>query len=258
MCLVNFHFQDHSHYKLIVVANRDEFYERPTAAAHFWDDEPMILAGRDLLQQGTWLGVTKNGRFAALTNYRNPREKGPFPTSRGELVTNFLTSDDQPNDYLQKLIKVSSNYAGFNLIVGDSEQLFYFNNIEKEVVKVSPGTHSVSNHFLNTPWPKVVRGRKSLRKYVVNEQNIDHNELFKFVSNAEMATDDQLPNTGIPIELERKLSPLFITTDNYGTRSSTVLTIDRYNNVNFTEKTFNNGKFSSEVKFSFNTNKKSV
>lgn len=251
MCLVNFHFLDHPKYKFIVASNRDEFYERPTATAHFWEDQPMILAGRDLEQKGTWLGITKDGRFGALTNIRKPEEQDTYSTSRGEIVTNFLTGKDAPGKFLQNLAKVSSNYAGFNVIVGNGEQLLYFNNIEKNIVEITPGTHSLSNRFLNTPWPKVVKGRENLRHYVLNHKLIDHDELFKIVADAELAEEDQLPNTGIPIELERQLSSLFIQTDGYGTRSSTVLTIDHENNVKFTERTFNKGVFSSDKTFNF-------
>lgn len=258
MCLINFHFKDHPTYKLIVVANRDEVYDRPTAPAHIWEDKPMILAGRDLLQKGTWLGVTKNGRFAALTNFRNPSDTNEYPTSRGDIVTDFLVSNDSPQDFLSDLAINRDQYAGFNIIVGDSEQLYYYNNNENQIKSISPGTHSLSNQFLNSSWPKVTKGRKKLHNYVQNKEAVQVEDLFTIISDAEKAPDHELPSTGIPIELERKLSPLFIKTDNYGTRSSTIVTIDHDYNLQFTERTYDKGIFVSDKQFAFSTKNKSV
>ena len=172
MCLINFHFQDHPIYRLIVAANRDEFYERPTAPAHFWEDKPHLLAGRDLSQRGTWLGISKNGRFAALTNYRDASEQKNNVRSRGEIVTDFLDSEVTAAEFLESLQQKRSEYAGFNVIVGTADELFYYSNIQNEVKKISPGTHGLSNHFLDTPWPKVVKGKTGVRKLV--EQNRSH------------------------------------------------------------------------------------
>ena len=252
MCLVNFHFQDHPVYKLIVVANRDEFYERPTATADFWEDHPTILAGRDLLQMGTWLGVTKGGRFAALTNYRDPRlmETGRF--SRGDIVRDFLANGDNPVDFIQKLAGNKESYGGYNIVIGDGNQLFHYNNILDETNEIFSGTHSLSNHTLNTPWPKVEKGKKRLRDYAcstLGELQLD--SLFNIISDQSKANDEELPNTGVGLEMERLLSPMFIKIPSYGTRSSTVLLIDQEDNITFVERTFLEGEFHSENQFTF-------
>lgn len=252
MCIINFHYKHHPIYRLIVIANRDEFYDRPTAPAHFWEEDPEILAGKDLQAQGTWLGVTKTGRFAALTNIRDfTNKQREYPTTRGDIVANFLRGKDSPINYLKKLVKIANEYAGFNLIVGDKTGLFYVNNYEKKIMKIEPGTHSLSNHFLNSPWPKVRRGREKLKKYVMKNNLIDNDKLFSIGLDNKLAPDHELPSTGISLELERKLSPLFIKTENYGTRSITVLTIDQNNKVKFTERTFEKGEFATEKEFSF-------
>lgn len=251
MCLINFQFQEHPNYKLIVAANRDEFYKRPTALASFWEDKPNILAGRDLLQLGTWLGITKQGRFAALTNYRDPAHMTNDKKSRGEIITNYLIDDMLPTDYLEYLNTKKTKYNGFNLIIGDANQLFYYNNIEGTIFEIPRGTHSLSNHFLNTPWPKVTRGTNMLNDYVMKNEKVNPDKLFEILSNAELADDVSLPNTGVGIDLERQLSPLFIKTNEYGTRCSTVIMIDNENNVTFVERTFENGQFKKDRHYNF-------
>lgn len=253
MCLINFQLHEHPNYKLVVAANRDEFYKRPTAIANFWEDEPTILAGRDLEQMGTWLGITKEGRFAALTNYRAPDHmKASNKLSRGEIVKNYLAGNDTPINFLERLKENKDAYVGFNVIIGNAEEMFYYNNIENKVTKLKQGkTYGLSNHFLNTPWPKVIKGRENLRKYMSNNDQINENELFDLLLDAEEAGDEKLPNTGIGIDLERKLSPLFIQLPDYGTRCSTVLTIDKDNHVKFIERTYENGHLKEEKKFSF-------
>lgn len=251
MCLINFHFQDHPIYRLIVAANRDEFYERPTAPAHFWDDKPNLLAGRDLSQQGTWLGITKNGRFAALTNYRNPSEPKKDVRSRGEIVTDFLNSEMTAAEFLKVLKQKRSEYAGFNVIAGTADELFYYSNVEDEVKEISPGTHGLCNHFLDTPWPKVVKGKMDLRNLVEKKRVIQPSELFDVLQDAEPFPDEQLPDTGVGEQLERVLSSLFIKSEGYGTRSSTALLIDHKNNITFEERTYRNGEFVEDRTFHF-------
>ncbi|MFD1205233.1 NRDE family protein [Sporosarcina contaminans] len=251
MCLINFHFQDHPIYRLIVAANRDEFYERPTAPAHFWEDQPHLLAGRDLSQHGTWLGITKNGRFAALTNYRDPSEQKKEIRSRGEIVTAFLDSDMTAAEFLKSLQLKRSEYAGFNVIAGTVDELFYYSNVENEVKEISAGTHGLCNHFLNTPWPKVIKGKMDLHRIVEQKRAIQPSELFGVLQHAEPFPDEQLPNTGVGKQLERILSPLFIKSEGYGTRSSTVLLIDHENTITFVERTYRDGIFMEERSFSF-------
>ncbi|MFZ3577221.1 NRDE family protein [Virgibacillus sp. DJP39] len=251
MCLINFQLNNHPKYKLIVAANRDEFYNRPTATAQFWKDNPKILAGRDLLQMGTWLGITKQGRFAALTNFRDPAEKTTGKVSRGDIVKSYLEEDDTPVDFLEKLKRNKDKYAGFNVLVGNFEKLFYYSNNQNEIMEIKAGTHGLSNHFLNTPWPKVEKGKKMLREYVNGQNEVQPEKLFNIISDTETASDDRLPQTGIDLELERKLSSQFITSPNYGTRSSTVLLVDQDNQVTFVERTYEGGKFLKDSRFEF-------
>lgn len=253
MCIVNFHFQNHPKYKLIVAANRDEFYKRPTGKLHFWKDKPNILAGRDLEANGTWLGMSIDGKFATLTNYRdikyfNQNDK----RSRGDIVTNFLTDNVHPELYLQQLHERRDEYNGFNVIVGDADSLYYYGNEQGKIVKIKPGTHSLSNQLLNTPWPKVKRAKTLLGDYVNNNKAVDPEDLFTILKNDMIAPDEDLPDTGVGLPLERDLSPIFIRTDGYGTRVSTVILITHDNEVHYIERTFNDGQFKEEVPYKFN------
>lgn len=249
MCLINFQFKQHPKYKLVVAANRDEFYGRPAREAYFWEDYPDILAGRDLSQMGTWLGVTKSGRFAALTNFRDPSLPETGKISRGALVRDYLASVMTPEKFLQAL--EPDAYTGFNVLLGDTEKLYYFNNIQKEITQVSPGTHGLSNHFLNTPWPKVVKGKSYLAEYLSQKNEADPDDLFEILHDSERATDPHLPITGVGLEFERMLSSIFIKSPEYGTRSATVLLMDYENNITFAERTYENGEFSGQNIFQF-------
>ncbi|GGJ88308.1 hypothetical protein GCM10007063_08540 [Lentibacillus kapialis] len=249
MCLINFHFQNHPDYKLIIAANRDEFYKRPTAPAQFWEDNPDILAGRDLVGMGTWLGVTKDGRIAALTNYRDPSEFRQHKKSRGNIVKDYLESSLPAADFLTGLQKEKNTYAGFNFIAGRPERLYYYSNVQNDIALIPKGTHGLSNEFLDTPWPKVVKGKERLAAYVRQHATIEIDPLFDIISDVEQAPDEHLPDTGIGLNLERKLSPLFIKTPEYGTRCSTVLLVDRHNKVTFVERRFNKGLFDNESRF---------
>lgn len=251
MCLINLNFLNHPHYKLILIANRDEAYARPTATAHFWEDEPTILAGRDLLQMGTWLGITKQGRFAALTNFRDGLNRNDHKTTRGEIVTNYLKETSSPEDFLQQLNEEKDTYEGFNVLIGNANELFYYNNIRGETVNMKAGVHGLSNHFLNTNWPKVELGKSRLEAYCLNHEHIIPSDLFHIHANEEIAKNEDLPETGIGLALESQLSPLFIKTAEYGTRSTIVLTIDNNDVVDFTERTFEKGVFVKENHFSF-------
>ncbi|WP_010093898.1 NRDE family protein [Ornithinibacillus scapharcae] len=255
MCLILFQFQQHSNYKLVLAANRDESYNRPTAPAQFWEDEPNVLAGRDLLQMGTWLGISTSGRFAGLTNYRHPDHFKSGKLSRGEIVTNFLIGNETSYEYLHKQVKRKDDYVGYNILVGSPNELKYYSNVEDKIIKVQPGIHGLSNHFLDTPWPKVEIGKKKLQSYLEQVETVDPEELFSILADSEEASVDELPDTGIGLELERKLSSMFIKMPDYGTRCSTVLTIDHDNNVTFIERTFESGSIKNEEKFEFQIKK---
>lgn len=238
MCLIFLSIQDHPQYKLIVTANRDEFYQRKTAPAGYWEDHPDILGGRDLEARGTWMAIHKNGRLAMVTNYRDIRNIKPAAPSRGALVTDFLLDNDSPVAYLNRVANNGPQYNGFNLIVGSAEELWYHSNYREGVHPLSPGLHGLSNHLLDTPWPKVERGLDKMR-LVLNDHNPSVDSLFTVLFDDAMAPDDKLPDTGVGLERERMLSSMFIKSPNYGTRCSTVILIDRDDRVQFSERVFN-------------------
>lgn len=246
MCLILFAYKVHPKYRLIVAANRDEFYARPTEPAHFWHDHPYLLAGRDLEKMGTWMGVNTSGKFSALTNYRNPKELTEGKRSRGELVAGFLQGGETSFEYMKKAATEADMYPGYNLLADDGKNLYYYSNIENEIKKLSPGIYGVSNHFLNTEWPKVKRGMEGLTK-LLRENNKDLTEgLFNLLQNAEQAADEILPNTGVPLEWERILSPLFIKSEGYGTRSSTVLFVND-EKIDYIERVYSQDTLSSQM-----------
>ncbi len=244
MCLILFAFQLHPGYQLILAANRDEYYTRATAPSAWWDDAPWLLAGKDLEAGGTWLGITKNGKIAALTNYRGKEHKQDAP-SRGLLVSRFLTSNLSIDKYSDELGFTGSRYNGFNLIFGDIRKdngiLYYFSNVKGkgEIERLKPGLYGLSNDTLDTPWPKIVKGKKWLEQQVLNRQgSLEIETVFSILADDTIPPDDQLPDTGIGIEKERALSSLFIKTPVYGTRSSTVLSVDNNYQVTFVERNF--------------------
>jgi uncharacterized protein with NRDE domain len=240
MCVIFIAYRSHPKYPLIVLANRDEFYERPTLAAARWDDEPSIFAGRDLVAGGTWLGVVDGGRFAAVTNYRDPN--GPTgDRSRGHLVAEFLRSHDDPAEYLEAISANGDQYSGFNLIVGSlnerGNELWYFSNRGDKPQKLDAGLYGLSNHLLNTSWPKVARGIQAFSELITGEE-IDTDACFDLLSDETIAIDEDLPDTGVGLERERILSPIFIKTPTYGTRSSSVVTLDNELRWELREKVF--------------------
>lgn len=237
MCLIAFQYQDHPEYELIFIANRDERYSRPTQPAHFWHDRPKLLAGRDLEGKGTWMGITRKGRFTALTNFRNPSSHRDDAPSRGNLTRGFLEAEGEVPAYLNQLMQQGDRYNGFNLLAGTIDELYYYSNKIEEPQKIEPGLHGLSNHLLDIPWPKVERAKERLSK-ITSNRVFAPEELFDILDDREQAPDDQLPETGVGLELERKLSPIFIETEQYGTRCSSVVTVDKEGWVNFIEKTY--------------------
>ncbi len=251
MCLVLFAWNPGSINRLIVAANRDEFYQRPTKSAHFWGDDKRLLAGKDLEQDGAWLGVTRDGRFAAVTNFRS-RDGDQYPRSRGQLTTDFLQGSDTPEAYLVQLEEVQEQYAGFNLLVGDTTSLFYYSNrSEKPPLRLEPGIYGLSNHLLNTEWPKVNVGVKGLREAIEQASDNEPDEydeiadielaLLGLLQNDNQAEDKALPDTGVGIILEKMLSPLFIKSPGYGTRASSVVRMTKDRGIMFLEQNYDVG-----------------
>ena len=237
MCLLLLALQAHPVYRLVIAANRDEFYERPTAPARFWNDRPDILGGRDLRAGGTWFGITRHGRIGAITNYRDPTSHQPQAPSRGSLVTDFLIGDDEGEAYLARLELKARNYNGFNLVVGVRDQLCWYSNRTRGIQRIMPGIHGLSNHLLDSPWPKVSRAKAALKDILSNNPALSPEVLFDMLLDRSIPGDDALPDTGVGIEWERILSPIFIASPDYGTRSSTILLLDRKNHVTFQERT---------------------
>jgi len=236
MCLILLAHRAHPDFPLVVAANRDEWFSRPAAPAGFWPDAPEVFAGRDLEANGTWMGITRGGRFAALTNFRDPARNRPDAPSRGGLVRDFLVDDASPAAYLDSLEGVADRFNGFSLLVGDRNALLYFSNRGGERRAIEPGVHGLSNHLLDVPWPKVREGKARLAERLNGDVDVDG--LLEVLGDARPAPDEELPQTGVALEWERSLSALRIETPEYGTRASTVLLVAADGRVTFVERSF--------------------
>jgi len=260
MCLILFLYDTHPDYRLILAANRDEFYDRPTSPLAFWYDTPAVLAGRDLKGKGTWLGITKNGRIAAITNFREPALFKSDAPSRGLLVSDYLTGTKTPEIYLKHIKTIGHRYNGFNLLLGDSNGLYYYSNKAEKIKELKPGLFGLSNHLLDTPWPKVEKGKTGLKKLIAGEKQINTEDIFSLLADTTFAPDDRLPDTGIGLKWEQMLSSLFITSDTYGTRSSSIVLIDRSHKAVFSERSFTpeeSGSFKQKTRrFNFQISEK--
>jgi uncharacterized protein with NRDE domain len=247
MCLVLIVWRVHSQYPCLVAANRDEFHARPTARAEWWPDRPQILAGRDLQAGGTWLGLTRTGRFAALTNYRDPEQRradapgvatpGVATPSRGSLVTAMLESRAPVAEGLAYLRDVGANYQGFNLIFSDGERLGIYESVLGRGRELGPGIYGLSNHLLDTPWPKVQIAKSRLEAAL--SDMTDTAPLLALLRDDRPAPDEQLPRTGVSLEWERLLSSAFVRAPDYGTRCSTIVRIERQGRAYFEEWSWN-------------------
>lgn len=238
MCLLLIALNAHPDYKVVIAGNRDEHYQRPTAPAAFWEEAPNLLAGKDLVAGGTWLGITRQGRFAGITNYRNPAWLKKNAPSRGKLTQDFLFSDDSPLDYILSRSPEMDRFNAFNLILGRPDAFYWYSNIAKDPLRLSPGIYGLSNHLLDTPWPKVVRTKKALEKLLGKGGPLAPEEIFLLLADRSIAEDRDLPDTGVGIEFERVLSAVLIRSPDYGTRSSTLLWIDTQDRVTFMERSF--------------------
>lgn len=237
ICLLVFAVDSNRDYPLIVAGNRDEFYARPASPAGFWKDYPHILAGRDLEKGGTWLGVTTSGRFAALTNYRDPRSRKLNPKSRGHLVAGFLAGSASPENYLSQVAEQSDDYDAFNLIVAEPGICASLSSRDRTTRVLAPGIYGLSNHVLDTPWPKVVRAKAAFAELVSRPEA---SALLDLLADRTAAADSHLPETGVSLDLERTLSPIFIVSPGYGTRASTAVLFHRNGDIDFYERSFAN------------------
>lgn len=239
MCLILFAYHSHPTQPLIIAANRDETYSRPTRNAQFWPESPELLAGKDLQAGGLWLGINRKGRFAAITNFRDPKAK-TGSLSRGLIGKEFLMSKEQPEKFLIKLSENAEIYSGFNLLLGDQHNLYYYSNREKQISKLKPGVYGLSNHLLNASWPKIAKGKELLSSQInsSNKKPILTENLITLLNDKTRPEDELLPDTGVGLDYERVLSPMFIQTPVYGTRSSTALTISQEGKVNFHEQCY--------------------
>ncbi|MFB4163352.1 NRDE family protein [Alteribacillus sp. JSM 102045] len=237
MCLIVFGYRVHKEFPLIVAANRDEFYSRPTEPIHCWPGSS-IIAGKDKEKGGTWMGATKSGRFAAITNVRASRQQ-TAKYSRGEIVKGFLETNS-PHCYLEECNSRNEDFDGYNLICGNSQKLYYATNQDKQVKKqLQPGVYGLSNASLNTPWPKVRKARNQFTEIIESQANFLSPKLFfDLLSDTKEAKEQDLPDTGVNKNLERKLSPMFIIMENYGTRSQTVLFFKNDGKAIMEEKTY--------------------
>lgn len=223
MCIVLFAWQVDDKHPLLVAANRDEFHHRPAEPARWRGD---LLCGLDLVAGGTWLGVSRGGRFAAVTNYREPiAYRLPGNRSRGMLPMGFLESELAPLEYLRRLQGEQQEYGGFNLLVSDGQELAWMSNRGAEPQRVAPGIHALSNGNLDTDWPKARRG-KSLLQQVVSDGmagGVSADNLLQILEDDSLPDDDALPDTGVGVEMERLVAPIFIQSAAYGTRASTAV-----------------------------------
>jgi uncharacterized protein with NRDE domain len=236
MCLILFAHQAHPDFPLILAANRDEAFSRPAAPAGFWDDAPHVCAGRDLLRGGSWLGITRTGRIAAVTNFRDPTAPRDAPLSRGELVRGYLAGAADAEEYLRKVHARGSQYNGFIAIAGNIDRLYWLSNRGPGVEAVARGVHGLSNHLLDTPWPKIQRARQTMTSLLAAGEAELVARLFDVLSDRTQAPDHELPDTGVGLQRERELSSIFVTGERYGTRASTLILVHRRGSVLLVER----------------------
>ncbi len=240
MCLILFAAGAHSNYPLIVAANRDEAHSRPAARAGFWMDHPSVYGGRDLEKGGTWLAISRNGRFAAITNYRGAIRRVDSTRSRGELTRDYLTGSEEIEPYLERVSRRADEYNGFSLIAGELDRLWFFSNQRAGIQSITQDVHGLSNHLLDEPWPKVKRGTAVLKALLHAPEADLVPSLFDILADREPAPDEQLSAADIALE-RRNRSAVFIADDRYGTRASTVLLVSADGKVLFCERTYGPG-----------------
>ena len=255
MCLIVFSWQPEAQYPLVLTANRDEFYRRPTKSVHFWQDHPHIIGGRDLQAGGTWMAFSRTGRFAAVTNYREiPPPSGQF--SRGKLVSDFLNDDTPAIEYLASIHSLIENnenaWSGFNLLTGDKTGLYYYSNRSGIIQSLAPGLYGLSNHLLDSPWPKVQKAKAGLQTLLDDNNYATPESLIAMMHNSDRYADQELPETGLTRDQERQLSSCFISSPDYGTRNTSALILDNSSKLHWHEQLY--GPDGMDEVFQFNLN----
>lgn len=247
MCLIVFAWKTHPDYPLLLLANRDEAYARPTLPLFAWDTQPTIYAGQDQEQVGTWLGMTATGRFAAVTNLRRPTDSQDAPLSRGWLVRDFLLSRRQTTEYIEHVQADAKQYRGFNLVVGNLRSLMYYSNADSKPRSLPPGIYGLSNASLNTPWPKVEESKVAFTR-LLSKREPDFEAMFELMHSQRTYPSSLLPNTGVGPELEQALSAIFVKTPQYGTRSTSLMTWHRQGQARLLERTYSSPDHWQDVK----------
>ena len=256
MCLLLIGNRVHPEYPLVVAANRDEYYHRPTQPAGFWNEHPALLAGRDLEKGGTWFGIDTTGRLAAVTNYREPPGPESGRRSRGFLVRDYLTGVETAAKYLAEVSDDLKAYDGFNLIAGDQDNLLFLSTYVKEPVVLGEGIHGISNGALDFPWPKVILGKARLEQLLRASAAPDQEELLELLADRNIPDITSKPASDPDPETERMLVPIFVHGENFGTRSSTILICDRRGRIRFIEKSFDEeGNATGMLIFEFDVEK---
>ena len=239
MCYILLAISQSKKYPFILAANRDEFYQRASSQLAFWQDKPHVAGGRDLEQSGTWMAVTKSGRFAAITNFREAATSKQPLRSRGLLINDFLDTDIQIEQFSATLVNSQDSYSGYNLIYGNlpGDLFYYSNRRDQSPVPLPDGMYALSNHLLDTPWPKVVLGKQAFESIVGNHTGMIEPALLQLLGDQTTASSDDLPKTGIDSKFEKLLSSIYIESENYGTRCSSVITVNQLGQLSFTELT---------------------
>jgi uncharacterized protein with NRDE domain len=251
MCLLVLAWNVHPRYRLALAANRDEFHARPAAPLEWWA-RPRMLGGRDVQAGGTWLAVGPDGRFGVVTNYRDLQGPLAGAPSRGGLIPTFLDSAESARGFASQLAPEATRYSGFNLLIGDASNLCYVaNRTDRSVRELDSGVAGLSNHLLDTPWPKLMRTRARFERLLAGD-NLSVNELFAMLTDSQPTEDSELPNSELPRELERALSAPFIVNERYGTRCSTVLLIGHDGGVVISEQCYDpRGRITGRERFEF-------
>lgn len=241
MCVSFLSIHQNKRFPFIMALNRDEFYNRPTLPLDHWKEKAYIIGGRDLQDNGTWLAIDCSGRFAAVTNFRDGIKASEKKRSRGLLVSDFLDSNLSAMEYLSDLSKDRQNYRGYNILLGSIDQVFHYSNISDKVIVLENGIHGLSNHFLNTPWPKVLLGKKKFSEILHCMEDFPYKPIFDLMKNQSLPPDELLPSTGVSIEIEKLVSSIFIESEkySYGTRSTSIIFYDStIQAFRFVERTF--------------------